>query len=391
MPRGRHRHSQPLHKLLAPTTVAATSVVCAAGSWVVGETLVIRSLAAAAGAAAVVGAFLMRHWDRGAGKRVTELTTALAREEWKTDERVAELENEAEEAREKRAALDTKLRAKRAELARLRTEHADLLRRYATAETERASALEVRRKLSLEAADPAAKALAGAAAGPEDRTEARTDARRPTSADYRKADAALRDLVRNAARQEIKRTVDEARRREAAARLDRDGTADGTAGSGGPAKPAGDARTAAAGGGLVREAREHHTVPAAAAVVPQLPAARRAASRAQGGFDFFGTGTGTGSGTGAGSGSGTGAGSVFAKGGSAAGAGASAPKAIAAPPAAGKPDDDELAGADLADVVGDEAVAEQELRKGDSGEVIDLTAHDETEQIDVAELRTAIS
>ncbi|KOG89373.1 hypothetical protein ADK38_14625, partial [Streptomyces varsoviensis] len=68
-----------------------------------------------------------------------------------------------------------------------------------------------------------------------------------------------------------------------------------------------------------------------------------------------------------------------------------APKAIAAPPAAGKPDDDELAGADLADVVGDEAVAEQELRKGDSGEVIDLTAHDETEQIDVAELRTAIS
>ncbi|KOG89377.1 hypothetical protein ADK38_14620, partial [Streptomyces varsoviensis] len=79
--------------------------------------------------------------------------------------------------------------------------------------------------------------------------------------------------------------------------------------------------------GLVREAREHHTVPAAAAVVPQLPAARRAASRAQGGFDFFGTGTGTGSGTGAGSGSGTGAGSVFAKGGSAAGAGASAPKA----------------------------------------------------------------
>ncbi|MFE7122404.1 hypothetical protein ACFU99_43975, partial [Streptomyces sp. NPDC057654] len=85
MPRGRHRHSQPLHKLLAPTTVAATSVVCAASSWVVGETLVIRSLAAAAGAAAVVGAFLMRHWDRGAGKRVTELTTALTREEWKTD------------------------------------------------------------------------------------------------------------------------------------------------------------------------------------------------------------------------------------------------------------------------------------------------------------------
>ncbi|MEV0262956.1 hypothetical protein AB0I49_16675 [Streptomyces sp. NPDC050617] len=356
MPRGRHRHSQPLHKLLAPTTVAATSVVCAAGSWVVGETLVIRSLAAAAGAAAVVGAFLMRHWDRGAGKRVTELTTALTREEWKTDERIAELENEAEEAREKRAALDAKLRAKRAELARLRTEHADLLRRYATAETERASALEGRR-LAQGATDPAAGTGTDALAG----------ARRPTSADYRKADAALRDLVRNAARQDIKRTVEEARRRDLAERLAQDG-------AGERGKHAADgARTPAAG---VEVVREHHTVPAAAAVVPQHPAARRAASREQGGFDFFGTGAGA---------------AASAR----TGTGAGAPKAIAAAPApapkAGKPDEGELAGADLADVVGDEAVAEQELRKGDSGEVIDLTVHDETEQIDVAELRTAIS
>ncbi|MEV0276854.1 hypothetical protein AB0I22_10805 [Streptomyces sp. NPDC050610] len=376
MPRGRHRHSQPLHKLLAPTTVAATSVVCAAGSWVVGETLVIRSLAVAAGAAAVVGAFLMRHWDRGAGKRVTELTTALTREEWKTDDRIAELENDAEEAREMRAALDTKLRAKRAELARLRTEHADLLRRYATAETERASALEGRRKLAQEATDPAAKTLAGASPGPKGRTGA--PPLKP--ADYRKADAALRDLVRNAARQDIKRTIEVARRREAAERLVQDGPDGG--GERGKHAATG-ARTAAKGADVVRE---HHTVPAAAAVVPQHPAARRAASRAQGGFDFFGTGAGPASGTGV-----------------ASGTGAGAPKAIAAAPTAGKPDDGErggdrggdlggeLAGADLADVVGDEAVAEQELRKGDSGEVIDLTVHDETEQIDVAELRTAIS
>ncbi len=47
---------------------------------------------------------------------------------------------------------------------------------------------------------------------------------------------------------------------------------------------------------------------------------------------------------------------------------------------------------DLADVVGEEALAEQ--RSGDSravGKVIDLTAHDETEQLDVVELRNAVS
>jgi hypothetical protein len=57
---------------------------------------------------------------------------------------------------------------------------------------------------------------------------------------------------------------------------------------------------------------------------------------------------------------------------------------------------------DLADVVGQEALA---LHKAESeaefkpageesrgiGQVIDLTAHDETEQIDVAELRSAVS
>ena len=61
------------------------------------------------------------------------------------EERIAELEADAEESAELRTALNTRLRAKRAELARLRNEHAELLRRYATAETERASALEGRR------------------------------------------------------------------------------------------------------------------------------------------------------------------------------------------------------------------------------------------------------
>ncbi|MGC5411394.1 hypothetical protein ACPXCX_48155, partial [Streptomyces sp. DT225] len=49
---------------------------------------------------------------------------------------------------------------------------------------------------------------------------------------------------------------------------------------------------------------------------------------------------------------------------------------------------------DLADVVGEEVLAAQRPDAPEDravGEVIDLTAHDETEQLDVAELRSAIS
>ncbi|XBQ33251.1 hypothetical protein ABNG14_19020 [Streptomyces rapamycinicus] len=40
-------------------------------------------------------------------------------------------------------------------------------------------------------------------------------------------------------------------------------------------------------------------------------------------------------------------------------------------------------------MIGDETLAE--TKKGAVGEVIDLTEHDETEQIDLGELRSAIS
>ncbi|WP_164992982.1 hypothetical protein [Streptomyces lydicus] len=437
MPRGRHRQSPPLHRLLPPATVAGASIACAAGAWCVGDDLVQRVLAAGAAAAALTGAVLLRTWDRTAGRRVAELDRARVRDEWRTEERIAELETDVEESRERRAALDAKLRAKRAELARLRTEHADLLRRYATAETERASALEGRRLLAIEAAAPA-KALPAAAALPRALDFVRTgetstasfpvrreaaangDGQNPAAspvratATFAEADRALRQLARNAARQ---------RTAQKAARLARDGAGagfegaattrsreagegrDGENGRGNPPAAAaprtGDApaRTAAAPGPALRP------VPAtAAALAPSRPAA----SRAQGGFDFFGNATASGSREQA------------------------------------RPLED-----DLADVVGDEALAEQSARArartaraartdarpqqsregaaadgehirdanardgqprdeqqaggGDAdeqadgtttagtGEVIDLTAHDETEQFAFGSLRSAIS
>ncbi|MFG2893803.1 hypothetical protein [Streptomyces sp. NPDC048248] len=478
MPRGRHRHSPPLHRLLPPSTVAGASIACAASTWLVGDDLVQRVLAAGAAGAAVTGAVLLRAWDRKAGKRVAELTRARVRDEWRTEERIAELETDIEESREIRTALDTKLRAKRAELARLRSEHAELLRRYATAETERATALEGRRLLAIEAATPARAALpaagghrpvrheptatataatTGAGGAPADgasadvtstdgvpgaRTAGDTTAprgARPTTggpasanATFAQADQALRQLARNAAKQ--RETA------RSAVRAPRDGSQGSQSASDEQGSQDGDRHrgnveaAAAPGEGRARHARRAieaapslRPVPAAAAAVAPY---RPTASRALGGFDFFGT------------------------------VAAAQPRQLAS-----SLEDD------LADVVGDEALAEQSARAqarahmtaeasaqgrtekspeaprqdasvsgavangvgaeggaaadgaaaegaatdggtadseagdGDSGDresgdgrrvdgvgaVIDLTAHDETEQFDVAELRSAIS
>ncbi|WP_073756991.1 hypothetical protein [Streptomyces sp. CB03234] len=326
MPRGRHRHSPPLHKLLPPSAVAGAAVVCAGGAWLLADPLVLRFLAAAAAAAAVTGSVLMRSWDRAAGRRVAELTRARAGDQWRTEERIAELESDLEESRELRAKLDAKLRAKRVELAALRGEHAELLRRYATAETERASALEGRRQLALEAAAPT-RALAAASST-------------PTPAAYLQAAKALENLTRNAAVQEARRTTEEARRRDLAERA---GQADEPQGKHAAAVERQQHAPPSSAAPFVTGASAMRPVPPAAAVVPYT-APRRPAPRLQGGFDFFGT--------------------------------KKSPAAIEA-----------VQHEDLADVVGEEALAVRRREDRAVGKVIDLTAHDETEQLDVVELR----
>ncbi|MFF4386148.1 hypothetical protein ACFY0G_05005 [Streptomyces sp. NPDC001552] len=337
MPRGRHRNPEPLHRLLTPTTVAGVSVVGAGAAWLLAEPMALRLLVAVTAAAGVAGAVVMRAWDRSAGRRVAELARERVKDEWRTDERIAELESELEEARMLRARLDAKLRAKRVELAGLRGEHAALLRRYATAETERASALEGRRLLAIEAS-------AAPAAAPKELpavTEERTSAGAPTAVGYARAHSALDALARS---------------RQAARAL--------PAGPSAPALDPGPGR-----GQAPAPAAAPSSVPArrpAAAVAPYA-AQRRTASRVEGGFDFFGTKN------------------------------AAQARAVI----------EAVQNEDLADVVGAEAlavhkaesaeaVAEPEFKPATDetravGQVIDLTAHDETEPIDVVRLRTAIS
>ncbi len=444
MPRGRHRHSPPLHRLLPPSAIAGVSVVCALGPWLFTEATVLRGLAAAAAATAIGGAVVMRHWDTQAGKRVADLTRARASDEWRYEERVAELETDLEESRELRVKLEQRLRAKRSELAGLRNEHAALLRRYATAETERASALEGRRLLEIEASAPARELLpaqagsvaeAGAVAAPaepeaEDQPEVAaifspegaqlflramgalarfgesgdgdgTDGTATGSAETEadesdESEDADTEANANANAKKSKKSKDfkntsPATRSKNSEGLKKAGPKDapdgetvkvpasegpvaGAAGNGQPeaaqedeaqGKPeAVDGHQRAAATSSARAAQPaqqptgHFVAPTAVAVVPPTPARRPSV---EGGFDFFGTKHGA------------------------------APAALEA-----------VQNEDLADVVGQEALAlhkaesEADFKPADEsargvGQVIDLTAHDETEQIDVQGLRSAVS
>ncbi|MFE5794422.1 hypothetical protein ACFQ8C_17805 [Streptomyces sp. NPDC056503] len=415
MPRGRHRHSPPLHKLMPPSAVAGAAVVCAAAAWIPGELVVVRLLAAAAAAAAVTGAVLMRGWDRSAGRQVAELTRARTADQWKAEERLAELEADLEESRALRIRLDAKLRAKRVELAGLRGEHADLLRRYATAETERASALEGRRVLAQANAE-APKELPAAGST-------------PTPEAYRRAAKALRDLPRNAAAQKARRTAEAARARDLAERAaeteeprgrhaaeqharpaGREAAADEDAPAGPAALGPGAAPAKALAPAAVPAQDRTPAVPAASAIVPY--AARRPVQRTEGGFDFFGTQNGTQNAPQGGPQNGTQKAAIEAvqdtdladvvgeevlEEARTAAARLAAPALTTVPASAATTASATAASATGpapvrgTDEAADEPVVVRPSAAGPIGQVIDLTAHDETEQLDLAELRGAVN
>ncbi|MFJ7075782.1 hypothetical protein [Streptomyces sp. NPDC098781] len=449
MPRGRHRHSPPLHRLLPPSAIAGVSVVCALAPWVFTEPMALRGLAAAAAATAVVGGVVMRRWDSQAGKQVADLTRARASDEWRHEERVAELETDLEESRELRVKLEQRLRGKRAELAGLRNEHAALLRRYATAETERATVLEERRVLEIEATAPAralppvpvddaqaeeAGAVAAPAAAAEDAdAEAEAEAEELVEAAevaeegseedpetsgvfspegsrlFLRAQAALARLDEDGEPEkgepsDAESSTDDDAHRSPKSEAPKDEPPNNEPPNGGgpsdgePVTDDSDAVEAEATGnseseteleddpqgksgavdgheraaavtpaGAVATTRPalppaqqpsgHFIAPTAVAVAPAAPVRRPAV---EGGFDFFGTKQ-------------------------------EAESAL-----------ESVQNEDLADVVGQEALAlhkaesEAEFKPVDAesrgiGQVIDLTAHDETEQIDLQGLRSAVS
>lgn len=373
--------------------IAGVSLVCALGPWLVSQPTVLRTLAAIAAATAVVGAAVMRRWDSEAGRQVADLSRARASDEWRHEERIAELETDLEESRELRAKLEQRLRAKRAELAGLRNEHASLLRRYATAETERASALEGRRLLEIEATAPSNALLPAARAaeeaeGPEEAVEElRAEDTTPAvfspegSKLFLRAKVALARFdegdapaVKTDTGTEVSAETaaePEAPKGESAPEDEDQGQSEAVDGhtraaaittaepedtAAAPAEQDAHASTAPSANSV--QPTGHFTVPTAVAVLPAAPIPRPLVT---GGFDFFGTQKGS---------------------------------------SAGGPES--MHNEDLADVVGQEALAlhkaesEAEFKPADPeargvGQVIDLTAHDETEQINLGGLRSAAS
>ena len=213
-----------------PTGVATFASLCAGGALFISEAGGLRALTVAAAAAAVTGAVLLRTWDRQARRRVGEVRAERAHTELLAQERAAELEAEVRQTRAMRAKLEKRLRANRGQLAGLRTEHATLLRRYANAETQRASALEGTRQLAIAAAEPVKALTTGAA-------DHRRASGAPTRLTYLQADEALTNLRRAAARQ-----------RAAAERAEQPAH-DGRSQSGEQRPPLVPARRQAAGGG----------------------------------------------------------------------------------------------------------------------------------------------
>ncbi|MFB6891914.1 hypothetical protein ACFCX4_21700 [Kitasatospora sp. NPDC056327] len=421
MSRGRHRHSSVLGRVFPPTA-AGVLIVAALGALLFSQdTVLVRSVGAAAVLATLGFAVLLRQRDRAARAAAEVSVAQRLRAEERFEEQLAEAEYAAEVAEERATRFGRRLTAEKSRLAKAETEIARLLKERAVSVAEQA----------LKEAEAAQRALA---------------ASRPrypaTPAAFVRAGAVLRQLERRAAQQEAQREEEARRAAERAAEQERAAgaqvalrarTAPATVSAPDPGRVAPAVPAPAVPS--VPEPGTAPVAPSAAAAAPEAPAApaapvrpaltatvgqlggasagqivpsaqpvrpaERQRPRPQG-FSFFGRGAG------------------------AAGRPAAPAPAVRSVAELGER-------ADLADVVGDEAVAAQaqelaraqvqeRLLAAETGpaegpgtaaagagtdaaeaptrllpkvgeeagpEVVDLTPHDETEQIEVPELRAS--
>ncbi|WP_030244482.1 hypothetical protein [Streptomyces sp. NRRL S-350] len=375
MSRGRHRHSSVLGRVFPPTAAGVLLVAALAALLFSQDAILVRSVGVAAVIATLGFALLLRQRDKTARAAAEMSAAQRLRAEERFEEQLAEAEYAAEVAEERATRFGRRLTAEKSRLAKAETEIARLLRERAVSVAEQA----------LKEAEAAQRALAA------------SRPKYPASpAAYVRAAAVLRLLERRAAEQEARRE------RTAGAEVAlRARTAPGAQAAPTPAPVAVAAPVAPAvpapGQAPVAEPSVVKPSVQAAPVRPALtatvgplggtsvvPAAAPAVERqrprvaqpgqARGqGFSFFGRGSGAGV------------------------------RPVAPAPAVGSVA--ELGErADLADVVGDEAVAaEAEARAAEAvtaedgartaqpaePTVVDLTPEDETELIQLPELRAS--
>lgn len=186
MPRGRHRQTSALGRLLPLITSGALVAAAVAALVASPDTLVVRSMGIAAVIAAIGMAVLLRQRDRAARAALTLAARRRLRAEERFEEQVAEAEYAAEVAEERAARFGRRLTAEKSRLAKAETEIARLLRERAVMVAEQAFR-------EAEAAQ---------------RAQAATQPRHPVNpAAYARAGAAMRHLARQAALAEAARSA----------------------------------------------------------------------------------------------------------------------------------------------------------------------------------------
>jgi hypothetical protein len=177
MPRGRHRQSSPLSRLLPPTACGVLAIASLISAVFTTDPVVLRTLVVAASVGAFAGAVLLRLREHAGEVDLEAEIAARARDEARFEDRTAELEAAAESAEEQVKRLERRLLAQRAQITRIESENARLLRDRARMAAEQAAreAEETRRR------------------------EVAARGSRPSTTAYLKAAAALRGLERRAA------------------------------------------------------------------------------------------------------------------------------------------------------------------------------------------------
>ncbi|MEU9130259.1 hypothetical protein AB0D08_19490 [Kitasatospora sp. NPDC048540] len=366
MSRGRHRHSSFLGRSLPPAATGVLVIAALAALVASPDQIVARSVGVAAVFAAIGLGMVLRQRDKAARAAAQLAIVQRLRAEERYEEQLAEAEYAAEVAEERATRFGRRLTAEKSRLAKAETEIARLLRERAVAVAEQA----------LKEAEAARRALA-----------ASRPAHPVTPAAYVRAAAVLRQLERKAGAAEARRE-NESRAALATRPYLPELVA---AGAVAPAAPAAPVRERAERPAVA--AAPERPVLAAPGAVSAGQGLTPAATAAPGGAERQRPRPGQ---------AGGGRGSGFSFFGRQGAVRAAAVRAAAPAPSVG----------DLADVVGDEALAasaryavppalageqpaEQPARRSEEAEpdhgrpeVVDLTPEDETELLELPELRS---
>ncbi|MEZ0068848.1 hypothetical protein ABIA32_004889 [Streptacidiphilus sp. MAP12-20] len=176
MSRGRHRQASPLRRALPSLACMVLALAGLVAAMLTSSLGVLRVLVISVSVGACAAAFLLRQREQAAEQELAAEQSMRGRDEARFEERVAELEYQAEAAEEQVKRLERRVLAQRSQLAHAEATHGQLLRERARLAAEQA----LREAEAVQAREAAKRGS------------------RPTTTAYLKAASALRTLERRA-------------------------------------------------------------------------------------------------------------------------------------------------------------------------------------------------